>query len=452
MLTITSEQALATAPDASSAQAGRKLADPRHWRNLGHNPQALWGECQGSALYQTRVDLASLSVKCSCPSRKFPCKHGVGLMLLAATTPDALPERAPPDWVVAWLAQRAARAEAAATPTAPAAPKDDAKAAAAATKRIGKREALVSDGLDMLDLWLSDLLRGGLGAVEAQPARFWNDMSKRMVDAQAGGMAGLLRAMAGIVNAGHDWPQRLLDALGETALLSHAYRQQATLEPALRADVRSLVGWSLPTDEVDAAGDHVRDHWLTLGQAIVEDDHLRTQRTWLLGEQSARTALILQFSAGWRDFGETFVCGSRFQAELHFWPSAYPVRARIASRPSGADDAPPQMIGALPARLGYPDFAALLDAFARALSRQPWLAHLGVALRDVTPIPTPDGPWLLRDQTGAALLLAGDDHWRLLALSGGRPLDLLAEWDGARLLPLGAFAEGSYTPLEETTA
>lgn len=449
MLTITSEQALATAPDANSAQAGRKLADPRHWRNLGHTPQALWGECQGSALYQTRVDLASLSVKCSCPSRKFPCKHGVGLMLLAATTPDALPESAPPDWVAAWLNQRAARAEAEATPKAPAAPKDDAKAAAAATKRIGKREGLVSDGLDMLDLWLHDLMRGGLGAVEAQPARFWYDMSKRMVDAQAGGMAGRLRAMAGIVNTGRDWPQRLLDALGETALLSHAYHQQATLDAALRADVRSLVGWSLSTDEVDAAGDHVRDQWITLGQTIFEDDHLRTQRTWLLGEQSARTALILQFSVGWRDFGETFVRGSRFQAELHFWPGAYPLRARIASRPEVAT---PQMMRWLPHGLGYASIDALLGEFARALGRQPWLGQLGVALRDVTPIPTPEGPWLLRDAAGAALPLAGDDHWPLLALSGGRPLDLLAEWNGARLLPLGAFAEGRYSPLEGRTA
>ena len=111
MLTITSEQALATAPDANSAQAGRKLADPRHWRNLGHTSQALWGECQGGALYQTRVDLASLSVKCSCPSRKFPCKHALGLLVLAATEPAALPEGEPPQWVAEWLQRRVAKAE-----------------------------------------------------------------------------------------------------------------------------------------------------------------------------------------------------------------------------------------------------------------------------------------------------------------------------------------------------
>ncbi len=454
MLTITSEQALAAAPDLSAAQAGRKLADPRHWRNLGYSAQALWGECQGSALYQVRVELASLNVKCSCPSRKFPCKHGIGLMLMAATTPDALTESEPPDWVASWLEKRATRAEAAATPKAPAAPKDDAedggdaKAAAAVAKRIQKREALVRDGLETLDLWTRDLIRSGLGELETQPARFWLDQAKRLVDAQASGMAGRLRAMSGIVHASRDWPQRLLDALGEAALLSHAYRQQEALDPPLRADVRSLIGWSLTTDEVAAAGDHVRDRWLVLGQTIYEDDRLRTQRTWLLGEQSARLALILQFSANWREFAETFVRGSRFQAELHFWPSAYPLRARVASRP---DDLA-FMATALPATLGHASIAAFLGEFARALGRQPWLDRLAGALRDVTPIPSPDGPWLLADQAGDALPLAGGDHWRLLALSGGRALDLLAEWDGERLSPLGAFAEGCYTPLEETGA
>src|SRR6185312_5568985 len=130
---------------------------------------------------------------------------------------------------------------------------------------------------------------------------------------------------------------------------------------------------------VAAAGDHLRDRWLVLGQTTFEDDHLRTQRTWLLGEQSARLALILQFSVGWREFGETFVRGSRFQAELHFWPSAYPLRARIASRP---DDLA-AMATALPTTLGHASIESFLGEFARALGCQPWLDGLAGALREV---------------------------------------------------------------------
>src|SRR5262245_56625810 len=108
---LTAEQVMTLAPDASSATAGRKLATLRDWRNLGRSDAALWGECQGSALYQVRVDLSDLTTACSCPSRKFPCKHGLGLLLLAANNPASVPESTPPDWVTAWLEKRSARAE-----------------------------------------------------------------------------------------------------------------------------------------------------------------------------------------------------------------------------------------------------------------------------------------------------------------------------------------------------
>ncbi len=225
MLTITTEQVLALAPDASSAQAGRKLASPQHWQALGQSAQALWGECRGSALYQVRVDLSSLSVKCSCPSRKFPCKHGVALLLMAVTTPDTLPASEPPEWVASWLAKRAAAAAAKeSVASAPAkaprsAPTSDTTAAA---KRVARRERLVAEGIDMLDLWLNDLMRAGLGRLEAQPASFWRDQAARLVDAQAPGLASRVRAMAGVVGAAGPWPQRLLDMLGQTALLTQA--------------------------------------------------------------------------------------------------------------------------------------------------------------------------------------------------------------------------------------
>jgi hypothetical protein len=448
MLTITSEQALALAPDASAAQAGRKLATPKQWSNLGYNTQGLWGECRGSALYQVRVDLASLSVKCSCPSRKFPCKHGIGLLLLASAAPDALAEGDPPEWMASWLAKRATAAEASRTQEqASTAPTQRVKSpdTAAVAKRAEKRERLVSDGLDTLDLWLNDLMRNGLGHVEAQPASFWYGQATRLVDAQAPGLAGRLRTMAGIVSAGSQWPQRLLDALGQLALLSQAYRAQDTLDPALRADVRQLLGWNLSAADVEAWDDHVNDRWLTLGQWIADDDRMRTQRTWLLGEHSGRLALILQFSVGGRRFDETFLPGARFEAVLHFWPSAYRLRARIGSR---ADDAA-AMASALDRAQGHDSIEAFLAAFAGALGCQPWLDRLGCALRGVTPIPMPEGAWLVSDGAGVALPLAGDDHWRLLALSGGKPIDLLGEWDGERLLPLGVFADGAYAPLWE---
>ena len=110
-VTYTADQVLALAPDEQVKRDGRKHAAARFWKNQGRSAEALWGECQGSALYQVRVELATLAAKCSCPSRKQPCKHVVGLLLLALDE-KALPEVEPPAWVGDWLAKRAAAAAA----------------------------------------------------------------------------------------------------------------------------------------------------------------------------------------------------------------------------------------------------------------------------------------------------------------------------------------------------
>jgi hypothetical protein len=52
--------------------------------------------------------------------------------------------------------------------------------------------------------------------------------------------------------------------------------------------------------------------------------------------------------------------------------------------------------------------------------------------------------WWARDGSGDALPLAGDEHWKLLAVSGGQPVELAAEWDGERLHPLGARVGTTY--------
>ena len=92
------EQILALAPDPSSAKAGKDLSAARKWKTLGLSAACAWGSVQGSGKdpYQTCIDLAEPAFKCTCPSRKFPCKHGLGLGLILAQQPAALTETEPP--------------------------------------------------------------------------------------------------------------------------------------------------------------------------------------------------------------------------------------------------------------------------------------------------------------------------------------------------------------------
>ena len=81
---LTSESVLALAPDASSVKAAQALLKPGQWPTLGFNENAVWGECKGSGSkpYQVEADLSGPVFKCTCPSRKFPCKHSLALLLL----------------------------------------------------------------------------------------------------------------------------------------------------------------------------------------------------------------------------------------------------------------------------------------------------------------------------------------------------------------------------------
>ncbi|HTE19228.1 MAG TPA: SWIM zinc finger family protein, partial [Armatimonadota bacterium] len=330
----TPEQILALAPDPSSAKSGRDLGAPRKWQTLGTNERAAWGLCQGSGKnpYQTQIDLGEPAFRCSCPSRKFPCKHGLGLFLVLSAQPAAFTETSPPDWVTAWLEtrsqrqeQRAERAEARAKGEATGADPD------AQAKRAAEREQKVAGGLDELERWLEDIIRRGLAEVQTQPTSFWDGIASRMVDAQAPGLARLVREASAIPAGGEGWPARLLERLARIHLLIEGYRRLDTLPEETQADIRTRIGWNVREEEL-LQGETTVDRWLILGQRTEMEERLRVQRTWMVGEESSRAALLLQFAHGSAPMDASLVPGSRFRAALVFYPGAAPLRAALKER------------------------------------------------------------------------------------------------------------------------
>jgi hypothetical protein len=432
---MTPEGVAALAPDAKVAAAGRKLGVPKSWESPGRSDDAIWGECRGSAVYQVRVDLSDLAVKCSCPSRKHPCKHGIGLLFLHLETP--LPTAPAPDWVTDWLARRAASTQArkSAGSRGETAPDPGAKA-----KRVKKRLSRVAAGLDALDLWMEDLVRDGLATAGTRPASFWETQARRLVDAQAPGVAARLRHLSRLPNSSPGWPEKLLDGLGRLALLSEAFRRLDTLDEPLAESAKAEVGIPLSQEEVLERGEKFSDDWIVLGQRTEDEGRLRARRTWLLGGDTRRYALILQFAAAGTPFSEGFVSGTVVRGDLAFYPGAYPLRAVVWSRTGTATRAQD-----LPC---HGTLEAFLDHTSTVTASQPWLERLPVALEAV--VPSIDGRrWLVRDRDGGVLPLAGGDHWMLLSLSGGHPVNFAAEWDGEVLLPLGVVAEGTYRMIQE---
>jgi hypothetical protein len=124
-------------------------------------------------------------------------------------------------------------------------------------------------------------------------------------------------------------------------------------------------------------------------------------------------------------------------ATLAFWPSGYPLRAFVSQR-----HASPRLLNTrVP---GLTTIEGFLGSVSRALSLQPWLDRFPCLLRDVTPSPSSNGPWQAIDADGRALPISRGDHWPLLAVSGGYPIDLFGEWRDGALLPLGMQAGAAY--------
>ena len=431
---------LALAPDTSSQRAAGRLADAAPWSRWGTSGDLLWGACAGSgqAPYQVAVDLAGPAYRCSCPSRKFPCKHALGLLLNWAG--GRVPEQAePPGPERAWQASRAARLSAttAATETrkTPAV-----KDAAAAARRSQRRAQRVAAGLAELQMWLCDQVRAGLsGLPGAGGHQHAEQIAARMVDAQAPGVANALRRLSPIPGSGDGWPGRLLAGYAQLHLLARAYGRLDDLPSGLGAVVRSRVGFAVTREDV-LASPAAADRWLVLAVRDVDEPPIPARRIWLRGRDTGRFALLVLYAvqgnfSGVKDAALT--AGSELHADVHYYPGQPPLRAVIGARRAKATAAPPAAAG---------DVAALLSGWAAALAQDPWLTEWPAVLAG-TPVQAGER-WYLADSSGGALPLLGRESlWRLLAVSGGHPVTVAGEWSPAGLTALTVWHGDQAVPL-----
>ncbi len=434
----TVEQVVAFAQNGSAARAARDMASARTWPSAGHSADAVWGECQGSASapYRIAIDLTGPAFRCTCPSSRLPCKHALGLFLRYVTNGVSPSAGDPPVWVTEWLLSR--RKLAARPPTATREPPaDPARAALEQQKRARRREERIRAGVDDLERWLSDLARAGLAETASRPWSSFGQVSARLVDAQAPGLARLVRDLGALPHTTPGWPERMLISLGRLWLLVEGSRRLAELEPDLQAEIRSLIGIAEGRDDV-LATPSVHDAWEVAGRRVIEGERLRVQRTWLWGRRTQRWALLLDFAAFGQPLEAALTPGMCFKGNLCFYSGVLRLRALRADQPQ-----PVASVGRLPAE----PIDSVLRTYAGWLGRNPWLERMPAVLQDVIPHRDTGGTWWAADRNGRQLPIGGSAGWHLLALSGGQPIDLFGEWDGYTFWPLSGATGGRVTAL-----
>ncbi|MET9918046.1 SWIM zinc finger family protein [Streptomyces sp. NPDC006435] len=440
----TVEQVLALAPDDASRKAGSKLGSAGPWSGGGCDGSgAVWGLCKGSGSkpYRTVVDVTGPAYKCSCPSRKFPCKHAVGLLLVWASDGAALPGGEAPDWAGEWLTGRRVRAAGKAGAAGEGAPGGGAASGPAdpeaARRRAERRAERITGGAQELEERLADLLRGGLAAAGQAGYGLWEETAARMVDAQAPGLAARVRELGSVPGSGQGWPARLLEECALLHLLDSAWLGIDRLPEPLAATVRTRVGLT-----AHAEGAPVRDHWLVLAQYDTPDGRIVARRVWLHGRRTGRTALLLSFGAAGRSPALALPVGVTIDAEITPYPGAGQLRAEL-----GEQFGTPSPVGTPPPGGTAAD---AIGAYGRALRDDPWLDSWPVTLGEVIPVPSGDG-WQLVDAAGGAALpvapaaLSRPGLWKLVALSGGAPVTVFGECGHRGFDPLAAWSTDAET-------
>ncbi len=412
------EQIKQLAPDDASASAGRQLANPAKWVVKCHHETALWGDCQGSGKvpYSTIVDLTQLAFKCTCPSRKFPCKHGLGLLFLFARSPEVFnhaTDLAPhvEEWMGKRNARQAAKSESEAKPV-------DEKAR---QKRTDQRTQKVNDGVAELTNWLKDLVRTGIMPVPQNAYGFTQKIMARMHDAQAPGLAARLKNMSDIKFYQEGWQRELLQQMAYAYMLTSAYRKLPDLPPLWQEDIKTQIGYALTKEEVAQQGTSVEDDWWVAAVQHEQQDKLKVEKTWLWGKNTGQFALLLQYSAPGQPLAHSFLPGSAIHAELVYYPSVAPLRVLVkTARPMETNIWPN----------GPDNLNATLEALSTRLANQPFHRQIPVIVHQIRLI-WHEQRWWLQDQAGQSLPLHQSNAacLRMMAASLGFPFDAMVLWD-----------------------
>lgn len=424
VMQLSEDQIRELAPDQKSVLAAQAISNHRFWNNPGLNESALWGGYGTGRGYDVRIDLANLGSSCNCPSRKSPCKHVLALLMLFASTPAAFQVTESPEAVDSWIQKRRLREQKSQQVSETKKPVDS----VAQQKRMQEREAKIDEGLQQFSVWLDDLILNGIAELELRPFSYWDTQARRLVDAQAKGLASRVRRLAEIPRTSKDWPPRMLDELGRTRLLVHAAQRINSLSPELQSEVRQLIGWNLTQEALLESGELVADDWLIFGQQVEEEERFRTQRSWGIGLLSAREALFLQFAPGQQGFSEQILPGTVSSGTVRFYPGTTRQRAKF----EGERKISEVRIDDLPALALISDF---FELYATKLALSPWLAGCACLLKNVS-LTRLHEQWYVRDIAGNGIPLTNREPFQMLAETGGKPFQMMGEWNGNALTPL----------------
>lgn len=184
------------APNASAIKNARAVVLKRKLVGLFRSPDGtlLFGDCKGSGAenYRPSADFSDPArpvYRCTCPSHQFPCKHSLAL-LYAHVEGQTFAEREVPADITEKRAKVQQRAEKK--------PADATQPRKVNTSALRKKIQVQLEGLNLLEALVHDLVRAGLGALNAKSARQVEERATQLGNAYLPGAQKALHALTGL--------------------------------------------------------------------------------------------------------------------------------------------------------------------------------------------------------------------------------------------------------------
>ncbi len=208
MQEITEQQIIAMAPNQSAVSNARKISQKGGFVRLERSEDDTFymGECSGSGKsnYITSVDFIDAGApvcRCTCPSRQFPCKHGLALLFEISAGKTFGVCRIPED-IQKKRDKKQARVEKAQAAeggvgvlTEEETAKKKAAAAKSARSAKVKKMKKQLEGLELAEKLVTDLMKAGLGTMGGTALKTYEQLSKQLGDYYLPGPQRLLNGL-----------------------------------------------------------------------------------------------------------------------------------------------------------------------------------------------------------------------------------------------------------------
>lgn len=200
MRSISEQQIAAMAPNANAAANAKKIVNSKGFISFSRSADDTFymGLCRGSGSSSYTVSLDFIEgdtpvCRCSCPSRQFPCKHGLALMMeLSRDRQWEICEI--PQTILDKRAKKEARAgkkedKSEGESAGARAPKKTNQAARA--KKLKKQ----LEGLDLAERVMRELVEAGLGTLNGTSVKVYQDLAKQLGDYYLPGLQRLVQSL-----------------------------------------------------------------------------------------------------------------------------------------------------------------------------------------------------------------------------------------------------------------